>query len=320
MYNLGIDLGGTNIAVGVVDENYNIVGRGKVKTGVCKTEEDVVMGMAKAAKMAVEDAGLTLKDIAHVGVGSPGSVDTKNGIVLHSNNIRFKNLPMKAMLEKELDNLPTYLDNDANAAAYGEMIAGAGKGAENFIAITLGTGVGSGIVVDGKMLPGVNCAVGEMGHTVIVVGGEECTCGRKGCFEAYASATALIRQAKRAMEADKSSKMWDAVGGDIEKVDGKVVFDSMHAGDETAKKVVDTYLEYVACGITNIINTFQPEILCIGGGISNQGEVILAPIREYVKKYRYSQDLPDQTVIKTAELGNDAGIIGAALLYKLYEK
>ncbi len=320
MYNIGIDLGGTNIAVGVVDENYKIVGKGRIKTTNCKTPEEVIEGMAKAALLAVENAGLTLSDISNVGVGSPGSVDTVTGTVITSNNIRFTNLPMKKMLEEKLGGIPVYLENDANAAAYGEMIAGAGKGTKNFIAITLGTGVGSGIVVEGKLLPGVNCAVGEMGHMVIVVGGEECTCGRNGCFEAYASATALIRQTKRAMLENKDSKMWEMVGGDIDKTDGRTAFDGMRQGDETAKKVVDTYCEYVACGLTNIVNTFQPEVICIGGGISNEGETLLAPIREYVKKYRYSQDFTEQTQIKTAKLGNDAGIIGAAALYEMYQK
>lgn len=319
MYYLGIDLGGTNIAAGVVDDSFKLVGEAKVKTGAGRPGEDIVADMAAVARRAVENAGLTLKDVKCVGVGSPGSVNPYTGVIATANNLDFSNFPMRRLLSEKLDGMDVYMDNDANAAAYGEMMAGAGKGATDFAAITLGTGVGGGVVVGGKMIVGFNCAGGEVGHTVIVMDGEHCSCGRNGCFEAYASATALVRQTKAAMEKDSLSKMWELVGGSIDKVDGRTAFDGMRAGDATAKAVVDKYCEYVACGLTNIINIFQPEVVCIGGGISKEGETLLAPVRAYVEKNRYSKNAPAQTEIKAAELGNDAGIIGAAFLFKMYE-
>ena len=212
-----------------------------------------------------------------------------------------------------------YIENDANAAAYGEYIAGAGKGKDSFIAITLGTGVGGGIIIDGKLFSGSNYAGAELGHTVIVADGEQCTCGRKGCWETYASATALIRQTKAAMLENKDSLMWTIAQNNIDNVNGITAFDAMRKGDATGKQVVDKYLWYVSIGIINTVNIFQPDVLCIGGGVSKEGETIAAPIREHVKRERYSKNISKQTEIKTAELGNDAGIIGAAYLYKLYQ-
>lgn len=318
-YTIGIDLGGTNIAAAVVNENYELIGKGKRKTYAERGVEAILDDMAAAATEAVQNAGLAMTDIASVGIGCPGSVNPYTGVIATSNNLPFANLPMREELSRRLGNLPIYLDNDANAAAYGEMIAGAGKGTKDFIAVTLGTGVGGGVVVDGKMVVGANCAGGEVGHTVMIMNGEPCTCGRKGCFEAYASATALIRQTKAAMEAHPESKMWELTKGEINNTSGLTSFDGMRAGDPVATAVVEQYCEYVACGVTNLINIFQPEILCIGGGVSKEKEYLLGPVRKYVEHFRYSKNAPRQTEIKTAELGNDAGIIGAAFLYRLYE-
>lgn len=317
MYYLGIDLGGTNIAAAVVDENYKIIGTGKVKTNCPRPAEEIAEDMYKAGMMAIENSGLKLEDVAEVGVGAPGSVNPKTGFICYSNNLGFVNLPLGEILEKKFGK-KVYLENDANAAAFGEQLAGAGKGAEQFVAITLGTGVGGGVIINGHILSGMNSAGGELGHTVIVKDGEHCSCGRNGCWEAYASATGLIRQTKAAMEKDKQSKMWELVNGDIDAVSGRTAFDGLRAGDETAKAVVSGYCEYVACGLTNIINIFQPDVLCIGGGISKEGETLVAPIREYVEKERYSKNVDKQTIIKAAELGNDAGIIGAAFLGDIY--
>ncbi len=319
MYNLGIDLGGTNIAVGVVNENYEIVGRGKIKTNADRHEEEIIADMAKACFLALKDAGLTLDDVASVGIGAPGSVDPETGCVLVSNNIPFANTPMVDILKRHLGkDVKCYLENDANAAAFGEYLAGAGKDTKDFIIVTLGTGVGCGIVIDGKLFTGTNYAGAEAGHTVIVYDGEDCTCGRRGCWEAYASATALINQTKAAMEKNKDSKMWELAGGDINKVNGLTAFDGMRAGDAAAKEVVDTYLDYVSCGITNLVNIFQPDLLSIGGGVSHEGDNIVVPIRKFVERERYSKNVGKQTEISTALLGNDAGIIGAACLYKNY--
>lgn len=318
MYYLGIDLGGTNISCGVVNEKFEIVGRGKVKTNAGRPVEEIVDDMVNAALMAVKNAGLTLKNIESIGVGSPGSVNTKTGIVAFSNNIGFKNFPLKKVIENKL-NITTYIENDANAAAYGEMLAGAGKECNNLVTITLGTGVGGGIIINKKIYSGFNGAGAELGHMVIVKDGIQCSCGRKGCWEAYASATALIRQTKEAMLENKNTVMWELTEGDINKVNGITAFNAMRQSDPTGIEVVNNYINYISCGLVNIINIFQPEILCIGGGISKEGNFLIDPIKETVIKESYSRNLVEQTIIKTAELGNDAGIIGAAFLEKLYK-
>ena len=313
MYRLGIDLGGTNIATGVVDENFKIIGSGKVKTNAPRPAEEIVDDMVKSALMAVKDANLTIDDIDSIGVGTPGSVVQTTGVVTYSNNLGFYNLPLAEMLEKKLGK-KVYIENDANAATYGEYIAGAGKGAENFVAITLGTGVGGGIIIGGKIYSGSNFAGGELGHTVIQMNGEACTCGRNGCFEAYASATALIRQTKQAMIKFPESKMWEICNKDINNVNGRTAFDGARSGDEAAIGVVNDYINYLSVGIANIINTFQPDVFCVGGGISNEGEYLMAPIRKLVKGENYARNMEKNTEIKAATLGNDAGIIGAAYL------
>ncbi len=317
MYNLGIDLGGTNIAVGVVNDKFEIVGRGKKKTNSPRPAEEIADDIAAACYMALEDAGITLEDVNSAGIGAPGSIDPVNGVIATSNNLHFDKVPMVELVSSRLGGVRCYIENDANAAAYGEFMAGAGKGTNDFITITLGTGVGCGIIIGGKLFTGSNYAGGELGHTVMVYGGEQCTCGRKGCWETYASATALIRQTKAAMQQNRDSVMWELVDGNIERVSGRTSFDAMRKGDAAGKAVVDQYALYVACGITNVVNTFQPEVLCIGGGISHEGETLIAPIREDNERQRYSKNVAKQTEIRAAELGNDAGIIGAACLYNL---
>lgn len=314
MYRVGVDLGGTNIAVAVIDENLKIIGRGKKKTNCPRPAELIMDDIARAVRMAVEDAGIALADVKSIGIGTPGSVNKETGYIEYANNLDFDQVPAKEMLESRLEGTPVYLDNDANCAALGEAVAGCGKGVENFIAITLGTGVGSGIIINGKIITGVNDAAGELGHTVICFDGEQCNCGRKGCWERYSSATALISQTKDAMKEHPDSKMWELVDNDIRKVDGKTSFDGMRAGDTVAKEVVDKYIYYLSVGVSNIINALQPEILCVGGGIGHEGETLLAPLRKLVDSNIYSIHARKQTRIVAAELGNDAGIYGAALL------
>lgn len=314
MYRVGVDLGGTNIAVGVIDEKLQIVGRGKMKTNCPRAAELIMDDIAAAVRMAVEDAGITLDDVKSIGIGTPGSVNKSNGYIEYANNLDFDQVPAKEILEAKLDGKPVYLDNDANCAALGEAVAGCGKGVKNFVAITLGTGVGSGIILDGKIVSGINYAAGELGHTVICIDGEQCNCGRRGCWERYASATALIAQTKDAMRHDQNSIMWEIVDGDINKVNGRTSFDGMRRGDATAEKVVANYIFYLSEGIINIINALQPEIICVGGGIGHEGETLLVPVRKYVNRGRYSIHAKKQTAIVSAELGNDAGIYGAALL------
>lgn len=317
MYYLGIDLGGTNIVAGVVDENYNIIAKESCKTNVPRPEKAICDDMAKLAEKAVVSAGITMDDIEWVGIGVPGAVNRETGIIEYSANLYFHNWNVVGMMQERL-NKKVIIENDANAAALGEFLAGAAKNSKNAVAITLGTGVGGGIIIDGKIYSGSNFAGAELGHMVIVYDGRECACGRKGCWETYASATGLINLTKDAIreEAQKGSYMLKMVGGDIDKVSGITAFKAMREGDATGKAVVAKYIEYLACGITNVINIFQPDVLCIGGGISREGETLLAPLREIVEKERYTKHNAKQTVICAAELGNDAGIIGAAFLGK----
>lgn len=312
-YYLGIDLGGTNIAAGVVDESYKIIAQTSVKTNSPRPAEAIIDDMAMVAREALKKANLSVDDVEWVGVGAPGSVNQDTGIVEYSNNLGFLDVPLRKMLEDRLHS-KVFIENDANAAAYGEYMAGSAKDVDTSVMVTLGTGVGGGIVISNRIYTGFNFAGAELGHVVIEMDGRECTCGRKGCLEAYASATGLIKTTKEAMLANKDSVMWELVGGDINRVNGRTSFDGMRKGDPAAKKVVDEYIRQLACGVTNIINIFQPDMLCIGGGISREGDYLLAPLKEIVSREVYSRHSARNTEIVIATLGNDAGIIGAALL------
>lgn len=312
-YYIGIDLGGTNIAAGVVNENNEIVAKTSVKTGSGRPVNLIVDDMANVAKSAAESIGLTLSEVEWVGVGAPGTANKASGVIEYSNNLGWYDVPLVKMLE-ERTGKKVYIENDANAAAYGEYVAGAAKNADSSVMVTLGTGVGGGIVLNNKIYTGFNFAGAELGHSVIVVDGRPCTCERRGCLEAYASATGLITTTKEYMEKYKDSVMWELAEHDLSKVSGRTAFDAMRKGDEAGKMVVDEYIKYLACGITNIINTFQPDILCIGGGICHEGDTLMVPLKEIVKREVYSRNSAKNTEIVAASLGNDAGIIGAALL------
>lgn len=317
MYTIGIDLGGTNIVASVVDDDYNIIGTSKTPTNSPRSADEIFDDIADVCEEAVKTAGLTMEDIDSVGMGTPGTVN-QDGVIDFANNLAFNNVPARTMLAKRI-NKPeekVFIENDANCAALGEAYAGCGNGAKDFVAVTLGTGVGSGVIIGGKIVNGVNYAGGECGHMVIVVDGEQCSCGRKGCWEAYASATALIRQTKKAMEEYPDSLM-HKLAKEEGKVSGRTAFDAMRLGDIAGIKVVDDYIKYVACGLINIVNALQPEIICIGGGICNEGETLMKPLRRFVQSERYSIHSKIQTKIVKAELGNDAGVIGAALLGKV---
>jgi len=314
-YYIGIDLGGTNIVAGIVDENGKILVKEKAKTNLPRPAEAVIDDMILVSKKAVASAGLTMDQIESVGVGTPGTANKKTGIVEYSNNLAWQDVPLVDMLKKGL-NKTIYIENDANAAAFGEYLAGAGKGYNSLVAITLGTGVGGGVITDGKILTGFSYAGAELGHTVIVAHGKRCTCGREGCFEAYASATGLINLTKEAMRRDKYSAMWDICDADLNKVNGKTAFDGMRVNDQTAKKVVDLYIDYLGIGVANMINIFQPEVLCIGGGICKEGDNLIKPLLEKVIPQTYARKEENRTKIVVAALGNDAGVIGAALLGK----
>lgn len=312
-YYVGIDLGGTNIVAGVVDEQYNILAKASTKTNCPRPDREIARDMAKMAIQAVENAKLTMDQIEWIGIGTPGIANSRDGIIEYSNNLGFVNTPMVKYIQEDIDK-PVFVENDANAAAYGEFVAGAAKGANNAVCITLGTGVGGGIIIDGKIYAGSNFAGAEIGHTVISVDGPKCTCGRKGCFEVFSSATGLIRMTKESMAKNPDSSMHKLVAERSGKVSARIAFDAMRMGDAAAKAVVDDYIKYLAAGITNTINTFQPDILCIGGGVCNEGDALLLPVKELVAKEVYTRNSKQNAQIVIAKLGNDAGIIGAAFL------
>lgn len=312
-YYIGIDLGGTNIVAGVVDENYKIISKASTKTNLPRPEKEIAADMARVSVQAVKEAGLDMNQIEWVGIGTPGIANSEKGIIEYSCNLGFDNTPMVDYIKEYIDK-PVFIENDANAAAYGEYVTGAAKGAKNAVCITLGTGVGGGIIIDGRIYSGSNFAGAEIGHTVIEVDGPECACGRRGCFEVFSSATGLIRMTKEAMDNDKDTLMHKITAERNGKVTARTSFDAMRMGDKTAKAVVDKFIKYLAAGITNTINIFQPDILCIGGGVCNEGDPLLLPVRALVKKEVYTRNSPKNTEIVIAKLGNDAGIIGAAFL------
>jgi glucokinase len=313
MFYAGIDLGGTNIAAGLTDENGTLVIKGSVPTGKERPYKDIIKDMAGLVLKLIDDANVKKDDVKSIGIGSPGTPDNARGILVYANNLPdFVNVPLREEMQKHI-NLPVILDNDANCAALAESVAGAARGFENSITVTLGTGVGSGVVIGGKVYSGFNYSAAETGHMVICSGGAQCTCGRKGCWEVYASATGLIEQTRETAKNNPGSLINTIVEGDLSKIDAKTAFDASRKGDPTGRAVVEKYIEYLAEGIVNLINIFAPEVVVIGGGISKEGEYLLAPLRKIVKANVYFKGKP-QTQIKVAEMGNDAGIIGAAML------
>lgn len=311
-YYAGIDLGGTNIAVGIVDEKGEIVAKKSTKTLHERGYEAVVADMAKLYFELLEETGIKEDDIVSAGIGTPGSVDKEKGAVIYANNLDFYDVPIADELKKHIKK-PVFVDNDANCAAWAEFMAGIAKGFSTSVVITLGTGVGSGVIIDGKLQGGFNFCGGELGHMVIDVNGPKCTCGRDGCFEVFSSATGLINMTKEFAEKDKNSKIWDYTKEG--KFTGRTAFQAAKEGDKTAKAVVDNYIKYLAIGVANIINIFQPEIFVIGGGVSNEGDNLINPLKEKVFSQTYTNpNVVPMCDIVRAKLGNDAGIIGAALL------
>lgn len=314
MYRIGVDLGGTNIAVGVVNEEGAIVAKKSIKTGASRPFAEIMKDMADCILSLLAEQNISLDSVSCIGIGTPGSVNNETGMLVYANNFKDgENVPMRELLQKYIDK-PVYLGNDANVAALGEVISGAAKGVNNAIMITLGTGVGGGIVINGEIYEGQYAAGAELGHILLVKDGAQCSCGRKGCWEAYASATGLIRQTKHAMIDNPDSIMNEMTS--IDNVSGRTAFDAMRKGDAVAKQVCDTYIEYIAAGMVDLMNIFRPEVFIIGGGICNEGDTLLNPIRAYVNQHIYGGDRNPEQKIAIAQLGNDAGIIGAAFIVK----
>jgi glucokinase len=315
MYIMGIDIGGMSVKGGIVDEkNGGIVCKASVETRAGENYSVIISDVAELIRRLLFNADLKISDIKGLGLGIPGTIDSKRGVIAYSNNINFIEVPIVAELHKSFSGLPIFINNDANAAALGEVKFGSAREYSNVLFVTLGTGVGTGIIIDGKLFEGVGSAGAEGGHTVICVGGEPCSCGRRGCFEAYASATALIRQTKAAIEKNPDSLMVGIVE-ERGRVCGQTAFIAAKRGDKAAVSVVGKYIEYVGEGLVNLANIFRPEVILIGGGISNEGDALIIPLQKFMDENCYGMKNGNPRVlVKKASLTNDAGIFGAASL------
>lgn len=316
-YRIGIDLGGTNIAVGIVDQEYQIIAKASTLTKRERSADEIIADIITTVKALLKEKNLSMEDIASIGLGVPGIANKDTKTIEFANNLSFEDVPIASILSEHFQKT-VYFDNDGNAAAWGEYLAGVGKGtnSESLVAITLGTGVGGGLILNGEIYQGINYGAAEIGHMVIDYHGLPCSCGREGCFEAYASATALIEQTKQAMNNYLKSILWELCNHNLTKVDGKLLFEAVRLKDRIAIDILDNYIGYLAVGVINIINLFQPDILCIGGGISNAGDILLNPLNKIVQEKIYTRNSAKQTKISIAKLNNDAGIIGAAYLKK----
>lgn len=310
---VGIDIGGTFVKIGLVDGEQNIIARKSIPTLAERRWQEVVKDIGEQTYALLVEQQIPIERLSGVGVGMPGTVDRKKGVVIYSNNIRWEDVPLAAELEKYLP-VPVYVANDADCAALGETVAGAAKGCQDVIMLTLGTGVGGGVVIDGKLFEGKLVGGCEIGHMAIVEDGELCTCGRRGCLEAYASATALLRDMKRAMEADRETSLWKKCGGDLEKLCVEMVFEAAKEGDAVSVALVENYRKKLGTGIVNLINLFRPQKVLVGGGVSGQGDYLLAPINQRIREDCYGGEKGEIPEVTVATLGNTAGIIGAANL------
>ncbi len=313
MYTIGVDIGGMSVKVGLVDDNGHIIAVNRKKTE--KNPDIMVEILAGQINELLKDNNLTVSELRGVGIGCPGSVTGATGVIEFSNNLDWRKVPLKDMLQKYI-NTEVRISNDANVAALGEATYGVAKNYSSSIMFTLGTGVGGGIIIDDKLYEGNESKGAELGHTTLILDGEKCTCGRRGCIEAYVSATALIRQTKEVMKADNDSKMWDFVDGDINKVDGRTAFETAKLGDKSAEFVRDNYVKYLAESMMNMFNIFRPQAFILGGGVSAQGEYLTSRLKGYCEKMHYGYEGTPKVEILIATLGNDAGIIGAAALLK----
>ncbi len=314
---IGIDLGGTGIKIGIVNEEYEILAQTSIPTNAQRPWTEIIADMGNAAVKLLKENGYDTSDCLGAGAGCPGTIDSAGGTVLYSNNIRWNNVPFAAELKKYLP-LPVYINNDANCAALGEVAKGAAKGCRNAIFLTLGTGVGGGIVIDGKIFEGGHPGGAELGHIKAADEGRMCTCGRADCLEAYASASALIKDAKKMAQEHPDSMLCQLCSGDLSKMDAKIPFDAAQSGDACGRELVENYIRYLADGITDLANIFRPDIIVLGGGVCAQGENLTGPLNTYLKSNCFGADAAFVPKVVTAENGNDAGIIGAASLVGMH--
>lgn len=310
---VGIDLGGTAIKIGLVNREYELVAQTSIPTEATRHYEQVIADMGKAASALLAENGYGLGDCMGVGVGSPGIVDSESGAVLYSNNIRWNHVPLAEELKKYLP-VPVYVNNDANCAALGETVKGAARGYRNVVFLTLGTGVGGGIVIGGKIFEGGHPGGAELGHIKNGSEGRKCTCGRCDCLESYASASALIEDAKKMAKQHPESMLWELCGYNLDSMNAKMPFDAAAAQDYCGKILIENYIKHLADGITDIANIFRPDIIVLGGGVCAQGEKLTEPLNGYLRANCFGASVAYVPQTVTAQNGNNAGIIGAASL------
>lgn len=313
-YYVGVDLGGTNIVAAVVDQSGKILNKSSCKTNLPKEPEVLSEDIANLIDEVLEKLHITIDDVENIGIGVPGIVNTQEKVIVYSCNFNYNNVKIAELLERKIGKT-IYIENDANAAALGEFVYGAGRGLDTMIVITLGTGIGGGIILNKKLYRGFNYSGGELGHIVIEQGGRRCNCGRNGCFEAYASATGLAKTASEVINKYPDSKLWNVYNKKY-SISGTALFGAVVDGDPAAKEILNIFISHLACGVANIVNIFQPQVLCIGGGISQAGELLIDPLKENFDKEDYARDSKNRCKIVAAKLGNDAGLIGAAMLFK----
>ena len=313
---IGIDVGGTNLKAGLVDESGLILATHSIKVAQVDDADSLAWTLVSLTQELCRAAGVSLEQVISVGVGVPGTVEIRSGTILYTCNLPLKNVPLRKLFHRYLAT-PLYIENDANCAALAEYFVGAGRGSKRFITVTLGTGIGGGIVHNGKIFHGANGMAGEVGHMTIVYGGEPCPCGRRGCWERYASAQALKRMTAQAVAEHSDSVLAAVVRENGGHISGRSAFEAMRRGDQTGKAVCEQYIDYLAAGIINLVNIFQPDTLAIGGGVSNEDDrYLLDPLRRRVERESIPCSRDKMTKIVKAELGNRAGIIGAAFLGK----
>jgi len=308
----GIDLGGTTTKIAFITNSGDIVHKWEIPTDNSNEGQNITSNIAKAIDEKLSQIGETKEKLMGIGMGAPGPVDYETGIILNVVNLGWKdNYPLKDSLE-EATSLPAAVENDANCAALGEMWSGAGNGAKDLVCVTLGTGVGGGVIANGNIIQGINGAAGEIGHiTVIPSGGAPCNCGKTGCLETVASATGIVRLAEEAVKNSSSSSKL----GELFRITAKDVFDAARDNDQLAQKVLNEVSFHLGLALANIGNTLNPDKIVLGGGVSKAGDILLDSVKENFEKFAFPA-VRNSTEIDIATLGNDAGVLGAAWLIK----
>lgn len=312
MLRIGLDIGGTGIQIGVVDEEGRILEKGAIATRTDLPFEEQIAQMAACATETLRRSGHTMDEVQSIGAGVPGVADNRAGRVVFCANMNWNDVPFREEFQKHIDK-PVFIDNDATVAGLAESVAGVSANTSSSVFITLGTGVGGGIVIGGKVWSGAHGVGSEIGHITFELDGEPCTCGNYGCLERYCSATAIIRMAREQVLRHPTSLIMKMADNDPDRINAKIVFDAAREGDETAVKLFRRYVRYLSLGIVTVINFFDPEVIALGGGVSKAGDFLLDAIREEVPRHILYKNLP-YARIELARLGSDAGIIGAAML------